>query len=318
MIGKSGLSAEVKERAQAIFLRLAEAEAAVHGTRVEDVHFHEVGAVDSIVDIVGVAIGLVYLGVTRVTCSPLPLSRGFVKCQHGRLPLPAPATLELLRGVPVYDSGLSVELVTPTGAAIVAAMAAEFTAMPSFSILSVGYGAGERILADRPNLLRVILGRALSSHREDGDLLQVEANLDDMSPEQLAYVCERLGEAGIRDVWTTPIQMKKGRAAQQIALLCSARDLGRVEDLLFRESSTLGFRFFAVERRVMEREFLDLTTPYGAVKVKIGRRGDAVMHIAPEYEDCRRVARERGVPLKEVYLAAWAAWQAQQTGQQVL
>lgn len=308
MIERSGLPRGVKERAQAIFLRLAQAEAAVHGMSVEKVSFHEVGAVDSIVDIVGVAIGLEALGIEKVTCSPLPMSRGFVRCQHGRLPLPAPATLEILRGVPVYDSGLSVELVTPTGAAIVAAMAEEFVSFPSFTLQSVGYGAGERQLSDRPNLLRLVLGRSLSEHREEGDLLQVEVNLDDMSPEQLAYVCERLWDAGARDVWQGAIQMKKGRAAHQLSLLCSASKLGVVEDLLFRESSTLGFRFFPVQRRVLERSFAEVQTPWGLVSIKLGRRGDEVVQFAPEYASCRQLAEQHGIPLKEVYAAALGAW----------
>jgi len=308
MIDRSSLPRRVKERAQAIFLRLARAEAAVHGMSVEEVSFHEVGAVDSIVDIVGVAIGLDVLGIEKVTCSPLPMGRGFVRCQHGRLPLPAPATLEILRGVPVYDSGLSVELVTPTGAAIVAAMADEFVSFPSFTLQSVGYGAGERHLTDRPNLLRLVLGRSLSEHREEGDLLQVEVNLDDMSPEQLAYVCERLWDAGARDVWQGAIQMKKGRAAHQLSLLCSASRLGVVEDLLFRESSTLGFRFFPVERRVLERSFAEVQTPWVIVSIKLGRRGDEVVQFAPEYASCRRLAEEHGIPLKEVYAAALGAW----------
>ncbi|MCB9639258.1 MAG: nickel pincer cofactor biosynthesis protein LarC [Myxococcales bacterium] len=310
MIAQSGLSERAKAWAQSIFLCLARAEAAVHGMSLDHVAFHEVGAVDSIVDIVGTAIGLDLLGVERVTCSPLPLSRGFVKCQHGNIPLPAPATLEILRGVPVYDSGLQKELVTPTGAAIVAALAEEFVGIPNFSLLAVGYGAGERILPDRPNLLRVMLGRPMSSHREQGDLLQIEANLDDMSPEQLAYVCERLWEVGVRDVWQGAIQMKKGRAAHQLSLLCSASMLGAVEDVLFRESSTLGFRFFPVARRVLEREFVEVETAWGPVTMKLGRRGDEIVQFAPEFDSCQRLSREKGVPLKQVYASALATWRA--------
>lgn len=309
MIEGSTLSEGTKRRALEVFSRLAEAEGAVHGIPPQDVHFHEVGAVDSIVDIVGVAIGLEYLGVHKVTSAPLPLSRGFVHCQHGRLPLPAPATLELMRGLPVVSSGLSCELVTPTGAAIIAALAESFCDLPRFSLEAVGYGAGTRVLSDRPNLLRLMLGRA---EQPEPSLLQVEVNLDDLSPEVLAYTVEQLFEAGARDVWVASIQMKKGRTGHLLGLLCERATLARMELILFRETSTLGFRYFPISRSTLQREAHVVETDFGAISVKVGRKGEEVTTAAPEYEDCRRAARAHQVPVKAVYAAALAAWQDRQ------
>ena len=313
MIAESRLPEGVKKRALAIFARLAEAEAEVHGMAPADVAFHEVGAVDSIVDIVGVAIGLEALGITRLTCSPLPLGRGFVTCQHGRIPIPAPATLELLRGLPIESSDLKFELVTPTGAAIVAALVDDFCTLPSFRLQRVGYGAGTRRLPDRPNMLRVLLGEV--EKKTDGEpLLQVEVNLDDLSPEILAYAMEKLLAEGARDVWVTPVQMKKGRSGHCLGLLCTRPQLAFVQEILFRETSTLGFRYFPVSRHVMTRQTTEIETSFGLISIKTGDYNGETVLFAPEFEDCRAAAEKYGVPLKEVYTAALSSYQQKVRG----
>jgi pyridinium-3,5-bisthiocarboxylic acid mononucleotide nickel chelatase len=306
VIEGSELAERVQERALTIFERLAQAEGKIHGVAPDEVHFHEVGAVDSIVDIVGVALGLEFLGVDEVISAPLPVGRGFVQCQHGRLPLPAPATLELLRGVPLYGVDLDVELITPTGAALVAVLVERFLSFPEMTVEAVGYGAGDRQLPDRPNLLRLVLGRH-STGRDEPSLIQIEANIDDLSPEVMAYVLERLLECGVRDAWLSPIQMKKGRAATLLGVLCQRDALGRVGELLFEETSTFGFRYFPVERQILQREWQDVETRYGTVPVKIGRQGEKIYSLAPEYEACRHLARQEGRPLKEIYAAALSA-----------
>ncbi len=306
LIEASLLTPAVKEKALNIFARLAEAEGAVHGVPPEEVHFHEVGALDSIVDIVGTAIALDYLKITRLTSSPLPLSRGFFISQHGRLPLPAPATLELLRGVPITDSQLDKELVTPTGAAIVATLADDFLSFPSFTLQAVGYGSGTRTLPDRPNVLRALLGQETTS--TTNPLLQIEVNLDDLSPEILAFAMEKLLLAGAKDVWLTPIQMKKGRPAQKLALLCEKKLLPQIEKILLQETSTFGFRYFPVERRILEREYRKISTEYGPISIKIGMKKGEILTIAPEFEECKRIANEQNIPLKKVYEAALRSW----------
>ncbi|HAA53137.1 MAG TPA: TIGR00299 family protein, partial [Myxococcales bacterium] len=253
-----------------------------------------------------------YLGIEKVTSSPLPLSRGFVMCAHGRIPLPAPATLEVLRGVPVYSSGLQKEMVTPTGAAIIAALAESFVDVPAFALERVGYGAGTRVLQDRPNLLRLLLGEDHAQSKNEGTLLQVELNLDDLSPEITAFAVEQLFEAGAKDVWLTPIHMKKGRAAQLLGLLCERKQLGHIEAILFAQTSTLGFRYFPVERRILERDIRKVDTDFGEVSMKIGFQGDTIHTVAPEFEDCRTLAKEHDVPIKQVYAQALHAWNTQQ------
>lgn len=316
MIEGSTLDAKTKERALAVFWKLAQAEGAVHAMPPEDVTFHEVGAVDSIVDIVGCAIGLGYLGVTKVISSPLSLGRGFVRCQHGRMPVPAPATLECLQGVPVAGTSLPFELVTPTGAAIIAALADEFSPIPAFVIDRVGYGAGSRTLPDRPNLVRLLLGQpSAGAHTQPkgADCLQLETNIDDQSPELLAYITSQLLDAGALDVWTAAITMKKGRLAHKLSLLCLPEQREQMEALLFRESSTLGVRHFPVSRTMLQREQQEVETAYGPITIKVGRDQQAWRTMSPEFEVCRRIAQTQDVPLKEVYAAAISAWQAQQS-----
>lgn len=302
MITTAGFEPDAERLALDIFGRLAAAEAKIHGVEPEEVHFHEVGALDSIVDVCGVAIGLAWLRADRVVCAPVPAPRGFVHCAHGCLPLPAPATMELLRGAVLHPvDGEPGEWVTPTGAAVLAATVSEYGPIPAFRVDRIGYGAGDRDLGERPNLLRLIVGTSsTSAHGErDHDLL-IEANIDDMSPELFGYLTERLLESGAHDVWLTPIQMKKGRPGTKLSVLCdSARRPGVVASIL-RESTTIGLRMIPVERYKTAHSVETVDTNLGPVRVKVARDGCAVVNVAPEYEDCRRVARETGLPLKEV------------------
>lgn len=306
MLQSSSLRPAVKERALVIFAKLAEAEGRVHGVAPDDVTFHEVGAVDSIVDIVATAIGLVDLGIERVFVSTLPLGSGTVSSQHGTLPVPAPAVVELLRGFAVRLGDGQGELVTPTGAAIVAALAEAGTVASRMSIEAVGYGAGTRSLPDRPNLLRAILGREARPCPHD-EMTIIETNIDDSSPEIYDYVMERLFEAGARDVWLTPIQMKKNRPATELRVLAEPGAAQVLAGIILRETSAIGVRLFDVRRLVLEREQITVSTPFGPVIVKRSVSPDGSVNLAPEYEDCKRLARQSSVPLKTVYDAAAAA-----------
>lgn len=312
MLQEAPLKPEVRRTALGIFARIARAEARVHGVPVEEVGFHEVGAVDSIVDIVAVAVGLEALGVTRVTATPIPLGRGFTWSQHGRIPVPAPATMFLLEGLPVVPSGLDKELVTPTGAGILAAIVDEFCELPSFTPMKIGHGGGTRRLPDRPNMVRAMLGEAPMATRglERSQDVVLEANLDDASGELCGYVTERLLEAGALDVWWSPVLMKKGRPAQVLSVLCEAATQGALLGLMLRETTTLGVRARPVERWKLSRRQVEVETPWGAVSVKLGQWGEEVVNVAPEYESARRVARASGAPLKQVLQAAVAGAQA--------
>lgn len=294
MIAASPLAEGVRERALRIFRRLAEAEAKVHGVPVEQVHFHEVGAVDSIIDIVGTAIGLEYLGVSRLCAAPLPLGSGFVETAHGLLPVPAPATAELLRGLRVHDNIGSGERVTPTGAAIIAALA-ENGPLPELRIESIGYGAGAKDFPDRPNILRALLGTTDAAPAGE-QLLVVETNLDDCSPEILGYTLERLLAAGALDVWFTPVQMKKNRPGVVLALLTPAGELARLVEIVLTETTAIGVRHYPVTRTVSERRLEERQTSLGTVRFKMSTHG-----AKPEFEDCRRLALEQGLPLREIY-----------------
>ena len=307
IIFASQLPEKVKEQSLKVFRLLAEAEAKVHGIGVNEVHFHEVGAVDSIVDIVGSVYALHLLGVQAVYASALPFTRGRVRTLHGELPVPAPATMELLCGVPTYPLDIEVELVTPTGAALLKVLAKEFGMPPPFTPQKVGYGAGKRDLPF-PNVLRVIIGDLPDDvDLERERLVVVETNLDDMTGEIAGFAMERLLAAGARDVWVVPAHMKKNRPAIILSVLCDHEKLPTVLQILLRETTTLGVRVQEVERLCLPREIWEVTTPYGEVKVKIARLGDEIVNIAPEYEDCRRLALEQRVPLKEVMAAAIAA-----------
>ena len=291
MISESELSAKVKERALDIFQRVAVAEGKLHQMPPDEVMLHEVGAIDSIVDIVGAAICLDYLEPKRVVCRPIPLGSGFTRCAHGRMPVPAPATLEILAGLPVVDGGASIELCTPTGAAIAASIVSEFGGLPAGDVIAIGYGAGDKELADRPNHLRLIVLREESAHSE---VVVLETNLDDMNPEWYGHLSERLFEAGARDVWFTPIVMKKGRPAHTLSLLCDVARRTQMEQLIFAETTAIGLRSYAVERRTVARESVEVESEYGTLVLKIARDGDNVLNAAPEYEVCKRAAQRQG------------------------
>jgi pyridinium-3,5-bisthiocarboxylic acid mononucleotide nickel chelatase len=299
MIVSSALSPAVKERSLAVFTRIARAEALIHNRDMAEVHFHEVGALDSIVDIVGSAIGLEYFGIDCCLASELPLGHGFVQCQHGTLPVPAPATLKILEGVPVYDPGITAELVTPTGAAIVAEYARNFGPMPAMTIQKSGYGAGSRELHERPNVLRLILGTLTDITAQDCVRI-LEASIDDMNPEWAGYLMERLFAAGALDVAFLPAQMKKNRPGLLVQIICREEDLALLSVILFQESTTAGVRSYRAERRILLRRAAEVRTRYGTIRVKLITEGKRD-RVVPEYEDCRRAALKAGVPLQDVY-----------------
>jgi uncharacterized protein (TIGR00299 family) protein len=298
MIHASELPASTKLKAEQVFRVLGQAEATVHGVDIEKVHFHEVGAVDSICDIVGICLALDMLEIERIYCAPINVGSGTVNTEHGILPVPAPATAKLLEGKPIYSRGPALELTTPTGAAVVAALATDFGAMPPMRISSIGYGAGDRDFTEHANVVRVMIGEA-SGAVEATTVTVIEANIDDASPQLIAYAMERMLEAGALDALIIPVQMKKGRPGVLIQVIA---DHGKREELvaiLFRETTTLGIRFYTAERRVQPREWMEVDTPHGVVRVKTGDDG-----FAPEYEDARKIASVSGVPLKQVLAEA--------------
>jgi uncharacterized protein (TIGR00299 family) protein len=306
IIEQSDLSGEVKEISKAIFTKLAEAEAKVHGLDIEDIHFHEVGGLDAIVDIVGSVAGLKSLGIEEVYSSPLHLGTGFVKCAHGTLPVPAPATLELVKEVPTYGRDVEAELATPTGAAIITTLAKGFGQSPLMEVEAIGYGAGNRDLPI-PNLLRISIGETVEASvrgYEEDVVTVMEANIDDMNPEFYDHVMGRLFEKGALDVFLTPIQMKRNRPAVKLSALVREANLSGVLDAFFEETTTLGVRLYEAKRKKLSRESIVVETKYGMVDVKIGKLGDIVKNVSPEYENCRKTASQLGVSLKEVYQEA--------------
>ncbi len=307
MIESSRLDTPAKQLAARIFQRLAEAEAKVHGTPVEKVHFHEVGAVDSIADIVGAAIGWTLLGAERLLASPVPTGTGFVQIAHGRCSIPAPATAELLTGVPLAASTVPAELTTPTGAAILATLVDQYGPLPAMTIETIGYGAGHRDLDQQPNLLRLIVGQA-SDQEGQPTVWVVETNLDDATGELIGYCSWRLIKAGALDVYSTPIQMKKGRPGVQLTVLCAAADLQRMEDILLAETPTLGVRRWPVTRKTLQRQRHEVQTAWGPVAGVVAVRGENRTTFSPEYESCRQIAASHRVPLAEVYQAARRAF----------
>ncbi len=310
----AGLPPEVLARALDIFRRLAEAEAHLHGVSVDQVEFHEVGAIDSIADVVGAAVGLTWLAPAAVTASPVALGHGTIDTAHGRLPVPAPASLEILRraGAAVEDGGAARELCTPTGAAILAHAVTDWSAMPPLRPLAVGHGAGDADLPDRPNVLRLVVGRPLApaEHPADDTVYRVEANIDDMSPELCEHAAQAIAAAGALDVWWTPIAMKKSRPALLLSALAPQEALEPVLAAVLAETTSIGVRFDRVARRVLERELVTVDTAFGPIPVKVARQGDLARNAAPEYEACRAAARAHGVPLKDVFAAAISAWHA--------
>ncbi len=298
MIQAAPLPDPVKSNAERVFRRLAEAEATVHGTSIEKVHFHEVGAVDSICDIVAACLALHLLNIDRIHCSPVNVGSGTVNTEHGVLPVPAPATALLLKDRPVYVQGPAMELTTPTGAAFVTALAAGFGAMPALRVKSIGYGAGDRDFKEQSNVVRVIVGET-SGATETTTVSVIEANIDDASPQIIAYAVERLLEAGALDAIVIPAQMKKGRPGVLLQIVAEPEKRESLAALLFRETTTLGVRFYSAERRVQPREWVEVETSQGTVRVKAGPDG-----FAPEYEDARRIASQSGVPLKQILAEA--------------
>jgi len=302
MIHAAELPDAVKSSAERVFQVLAEAEAAVHGTAIEKVHFHEVGAVDSICDIVGACLALDLLKIEALYCSPINVGSGTVNTEHGVLPVPAPATALLLRDRPIYSRGPAMELTTPTGAAFVAALASDFGAMPPMRIRSIGYGAGDRDFKEQSNVTRAIVGEA-SGAAETTTVSVIEANIDDASPQVIAWAMERMLAEGALDAVVIPAQMKKGRPGVVLQIVAAPERREALAALLFRETTTLGVRFYSAERRVQAREWVEVQTPHGAVRIKTTADG-----FAPEYEDARRVATESGVPLKQILAEASRAW----------
>jgi len=302
MIDAAELPANAKAKAEQVFRCLGEAEASVHGVDIEKVHFHEVGAVDSICDIVGICLALELLGIEAIHCSPINVGSGTVKTEHGVLPVPAPATAKLLAGKPIYARGPAVELTTPTGAAVVAALAKDFGAMPAMRIQSIGYGAGDHDFSEHANVVRVMMGES-SGAAEATTVSVIEANIDDASPQLIAYATELMMEAGALDVIVIPVQMKKGRPGMMVQAIAEPEKREELVAILFRETTTLGIRFYTAERRVQAREWIDVHTPHGIVRVKAGEQG-----FAPEYEDARKVAAMSGVPLKQVLAEAAYAY----------
>jgi len=307
MIDEAEFSTRVAERAKKIFTRLGEAEATVHQMPLEEVHFHEVGAMDAIIDIVGAAIGFELLGLDEFACSALDVGGGQVKTAHGLLPVPAPATAELLRGAPTYSSGVLRELVTPTGAAIATTLSTRYAEIPPMTLRAIGYGAGTADLAEKANILRLLVGETAASERGENwgsPVTVIETNVDDMSPQIYGYFAERALAAGALDVFSTAAQMKKNRPGLLITILCELQDVARLIDLLFRETTTIGVRTYEVRRKTLERESVPVETEFGPVHVKLSRMNGSVLNVTPEYEDCQKIATERGVPLKRVIAAA--------------
>jgi uncharacterized protein (TIGR00299 family) protein len=306
IIIKSSLPEGIKDRAIAMFRQLAEVEAGIHGKPVAGVHLHEVGGIDTIVDVVGTLLGLEVMGVERVYASPIPLGRGFVQGAHGKIPLPAPATVALLKGIPVQGSDIEMELVTPTGALLLSSLCSTFGPIPAIALISLGYGAGARELPI-PNLMRILVGDLLEADNpgmQAETLVILETNVDDNSPEINGYVLERLFADGALDAFFTPIHMKKNRPATLVSVLCHPADVERLEAILFRETSTLGIRRHFVERRCLQRTIEMVNTRFGQIHMKIAHLPDGTIKCAPEYEDCKRAAQAHGVPLRTVYEAA--------------
>ncbi|MGA9542273.1 MAG: nickel pincer cofactor biosynthesis protein LarC [Candidatus Sulfotelmatobacter sp.] len=311
IISAASISESAKKTAIAMFEALGQAEAKIHDMPLESVHFHEVGAVDAIVDIVCAAVGAEALGVDEIICSPLNVGGGVVKCAHGTLPVPAPATVELLKDAPVYSSGLQAELVTPTGAAIVKTLASRFAAFPEMKIEKSGYGAGLQTFPGHPNVVRLTIGEAastLAAKTASETITVLEANLDDLNPQVFGYVMDRLLEEGALDAFGMPVQMKKNRPGMLLTVLCKPEDAGKLTQLIFTETTTLGVRRRDEMRQTLARRWESVGTPWGEVRIKIASMNGTVTNYAPEYEDCRRIAAEFHVPLKTVMGGAVEAY----------
>ncbi len=312
ILRSSPIPPPVRERAAAIFTKLGEAEARVHDVPLEKIHFHEVGAVDAIVDIVGACIGFYFLDIEKFACSPLNIGGGTAKMAHGILPVPAPATANLLQGKPTYSNGVQRELVTPTGAAIVATLCDSFGPQPPMSVSAIGYGAGTADLEGQPNVVRIMIGEAAEKAVPgfDEEIAVIDANLDDMNPQIYGYFQEKALSAGALDVYTTPVQMKKNRPGILLTVLCKPQDTQALMSLIFVETTTFGARTYRAQRRTLPREHVSVSTSFGEVRVKISRVNGRILHVAPEYDDCRKLAVEKNVPLQLVISEALRSYQS--------
>jgi uncharacterized protein (TIGR00299 family) protein len=316
IIAAAPLAEDVKTRASAAFRLLGEAEAAIHSIPVEQVHFHEVGAVDTIVDIVCAAAGAAHLCIDRWMASPLNVGSGTVECAHGTLPVPAPATLKLLGNAPVYASGQPMERVTPTGATILRMLGVEYASLPPLRVQSSGYGAGGRDTPGQPNLLRLMIGEAGATEPATEPIAILETVIDDSTPQLLAYVSDLLLGSGAWDVYRVPVQMKKGRTGVQLTVLCAPERLAALREILFRETTTIGTHWRIENKLALKREFASVETPLGTVRIKVASSASGeVLNAAPEFEDCRRIATEKKVPLKHVMQQAAQAWAASRKGE---
>lgn len=309
IIESSALSTSVKWRSVAIFTRLAEAEARVHGIPIEKVHFHEVGAIDAIIDIVGACTGFEMLDIERFACSKIHVGSGFVEMEHGKFPVPPPAVVELLKEFPIYSTDLEGELITPTAAAIISTVCDSYGSIPKIKVEKIAYGAGARTYTGFPNVLRLLLGETASVELgplQDEELVLIETNLDDISPQILGFVMERAFELGALDCWFTPIQMKKNRPATMISVLCAQEKREVLLNLLYAETTTLGLRIHSIERECLERELIKVKTRYGEVDVKVARYNGRVSNVMPEYEQVKRIAIENNVPFRVVQMEVLA------------
>ena len=313
LIDRSQLSPEGKRRAKDLFLRLASVEADIHGTTVDRVHLHEVGALDSVIDIVGTVYALEFLGVKRVTASPLNLGSGSIRSAHGKYPVPAPATAQLLRGLPVYSGAQSAELLTPTGALLVSGYAEDFGGIPPMRLQRVGYGAGSRDFPDFPNVLRVFIGEQ-DNPGPARSVVVIETEIDDMNPQIFGPLIDQLMASGALDVFYTPIQMKKNRPGTLLSIVARPEHRVQLTSIVFRETTSIGVRYIEMQRECLDRETVEVATPLGRVKIKVARRDGEVLNASPEFEDCARVAAQSGRPVKDVHAAAIKAFLDQREG----
>jgi len=312
IIAQAALSNSVQEKASSIFTRLAQAEARVHGCEVEKIHFHEVGAADAIMDIVGAAVALESLGIEKIFCSKLTVGGGTVKCEHGTMPVPAPATAELIKGIEITPTDIQHELLTPTGAAILTELSESFGPIPAMRIESTGFGAGQRDLPTQPNVLRLLIGQSnqpVQSSTLQDEVVVLEANIDDATPELIGHVTDQLTQSGALDVFCTSIAMKKNRPATSISIISRPEDTNKLEGILFTECTTLGIRRHTCQRSLLDRKTETIQTPYGPIRIKTGYYNDNPVTIAPEFEDCQKAARKHNLPLKTIMTEAILAHQ---------
>ncbi len=306
IIDTSALDEDIKTTSKNIFQKLAQAESKIHNTDINSIHFHEVGALDSILDIVGAPIALKKLNIKKIYASPLPLGTGFIKCAHGTIPLPSPATAELLKGIPVYQTTTKGELVTPTGAAIITTITDSFTQMPNMKTETISYGAGTQEF-DHPNLLRLFIGTTTDTYEQDTATI-IETNIDDMNPEHYSHILEKLLNAGALDAYLTDIHMKNTRPATKLTVIATPETQNALADIIFQETTTFGIRTYDVQRKKLSAQKTKITTKYGPVTLKLGKSKDRIITISPEYKDCKKLADESNIPLKEIYDLAKRAY----------